>query len=310
MDARQVRYFLAVVDHAGVTRAANALYVAQPSLSQAIKSLEKQLGTSLFERAGRGVKLTPTGEAFVEPARKAHQALMDAAAHVRRINRLEGGHLDIATPASLVVEPLADLIARFRSIHPKIVVNIMAATTSEASVDMVRRAQCDIGLVFLPCDGQDTDVLTIDRHRPVRLGVASDWPTALPSVIPLELLASIPLVTGPHGDGIRDMVDRECRKLGLVPNVVVEAGSYSTVRELVLKGAGAALLPSPIAEALSRSGGRIHPCKPELFQQYGLVSRRDFISPASAAFVDLLMRGRSRCPAEDLPDQDAGPTAP
>lgn len=70
MEPRAAEYFLAVVEHGGVTRAAQALYLAQPSLSEAIRRLEEELGVVLFERSGRGLVPTPAGRALVEPARR------------------------------------------------------------------------------------------------------------------------------------------------------------------------------------------------------------------------------------------------
>src|SRR6266436_7205210 len=75
MELRQIQYAVAVIDHGGFTRAAAALYVSQPSLSQGVANLEAELGTPLFRRVGRRVVLTAAGEAFQEPAR---QLLRDA----------------------------------------------------------------------------------------------------------------------------------------------------------------------------------------------------------------------------------------
>src|SRR5437763_4983385 len=70
MDLRQLEYLVAVVDHGGFTRAADALFVAQPSLSQGVRTLEAELGVPLFHRLGRRVELTSAGEALLEPARR------------------------------------------------------------------------------------------------------------------------------------------------------------------------------------------------------------------------------------------------
>src|SRR5438067_1431237 len=71
MELRQLEYVLGIVDHGGFTRAASALHISQPALSQAVRTLEKEIGVDLFVRTGRRVSLTPAGEAFVGPARQA-----------------------------------------------------------------------------------------------------------------------------------------------------------------------------------------------------------------------------------------------
>ncbi|HEX6356335.1 LysR family transcriptional regulator [Actinophytocola sp.] len=86
MDMRQLRYFLAIVDHGSVHRAAQELFVAQPSVSQALRSLERDLGTDLFHRTGRKLVLTPAGERLIDPAREVLRGVELARATVEAVN--------------------------------------------------------------------------------------------------------------------------------------------------------------------------------------------------------------------------------
>ena len=95
MELRQLRYVLAVVDHGGFTRAAAAEHIAQPSLSQAIRVLERELGVELFYRLGRRVTLTPAGEAIIGPARQVLRDLATVHAVVADVQGLRAGHLDM-----------------------------------------------------------------------------------------------------------------------------------------------------------------------------------------------------------------------
>src|SRR5690348_10161914 len=97
MDSRQLEYFLAVVDHGGMSAAAAALHLSQPSLSQAIRGLERDLGVPLFHRVGRRVVPSAAGEALVPPARQVLRDLRTARASVDAVRGLDGGRLDIAT---------------------------------------------------------------------------------------------------------------------------------------------------------------------------------------------------------------------
>src|SRR5438270_10016330 len=127
MDLRQVEYVLAVVDHGSFTAGAEALAVAQPSLSEGVRRLEQELGVRLFHRVGRRVALTDAGHAFEGPARRMvrERALAyDAVGAVRSLGR---GTLDVAALPTLAVDPLAALIGRLRRRHPGIVVHIADA---------------------------------------------------------------------------------------------------------------------------------------------------------------------------------------
>src|ERR1700751_622576 len=118
MDERRLRYFLAVVDEGSVTRAAQRLHVAQPSLSQAIRAFESELGVQLFDRVGRGLRLTAGGEALLGPARQGLQTMDQARNAVAGVTELRAGSIQIASLATLAVDPMAALIGRFRARYP------------------------------------------------------------------------------------------------------------------------------------------------------------------------------------------------
>src|ERR1043165_983563 len=107
MDLRQLSYFLAVVDEGTFTAAAAAVAVAQPSLSQAVRSLEAELGTPLFHRLGRAVRLTAAGDALVEPARQTLRDIDTARAAVEAVAGLMGGCLELAALPTLAADPVA-----------------------------------------------------------------------------------------------------------------------------------------------------------------------------------------------------------
>lgn len=150
MDARQLEYFLAVVDSGGVRRAAEALYVAQPSLSQAIRALERDLGTDLFHRVGRRLVLTQAGAALVEPARQVVRGLAAARAGVESVAGLDTGRVDVAAMPSQAVGPLGGMIRRFTDRHPGMSVSVRAAFTVTDVLDLVRTGVTELGLAAGP----------------------------------------------------------------------------------------------------------------------------------------------------------------
>src|SRR5262245_56853782 len=120
MDLRRLRLFLAVIDEGGMTRAAEAEHVSQPSVSQAIRELEAELGAALFHRVGRRVVLTAAGEALVEPARQTLRDVETGRAAVEAVAGLDAGRLDLVALPTLAVDPVAPLVGSFRLAHPGI----------------------------------------------------------------------------------------------------------------------------------------------------------------------------------------------
>lgn len=109
MDARQLEYFLAIVDHDGFGRAALHLHVAQPSLSQAIANLEREIGVPLFHRIGRGVVLSTAGSELIGPARQVLRDLRTARATMDSVKGLRRGIVELVTMPSPGIEPLGTL---------------------------------------------------------------------------------------------------------------------------------------------------------------------------------------------------------
>src|ERR1700735_818535 len=130
MDERRLRYFLAIVEEGSVTAAAARPHVAQPSLSQSLRGIERELGTELFDRVGRGLQLTSAGHALIGPARQALLALDAARSAGREIAAALAGELAIAARATLAADPLAEMVGRFRQAHPGVTVEIEEAESA------------------------------------------------------------------------------------------------------------------------------------------------------------------------------------
>src|SRR6185503_18336438 len=145
MDLRQLAYVVAVVDHGGFTRAAEAMHVAQPSLSQAVRALEAELGVELFHRAARSVVPTAAGEALLGPARQALRDAETARSAVAEVAGLEAGRLDLVSLPTLAVDPAAGLIGAFRRAHPGIVVRLVEPEDAAAVAGRVREGTSELG---------------------------------------------------------------------------------------------------------------------------------------------------------------------
>ena len=130
MDTRRLQHFVAVVDHGGFTAASKATFVSQPALSLAVKELEADLGTPLFDRIGRRVQLTDAGTALLGPARQVLRDLETGRAAVTAVSGLESGVLSLACLPTLAADPTATLIGRFRSHHPGVRVDLAAPEDS------------------------------------------------------------------------------------------------------------------------------------------------------------------------------------
>ncbi|HEY2301756.1 MAG TPA: LysR family transcriptional regulator [Acidimicrobiales bacterium] len=288
MDIRQLRAVVAVVEHHGVTRAAEELHVAQPSLSQTIQSLEREVGVELFHRVGRRLVLSAAGEALLGPARQVLRDMATVAASVAEIRGLTAGRLDLVAEPTLAVDPVARLIGAFRVAHPKVVVHLAEPEGAAEVVQRLADGRSELGLAELPMSGPG--LITEEMEVQDVLVVRPPGSEAMPAGLAVGDLAGVPLVTTPIGTSSRALVERTLAAASVTPVVAVETGQREALLPLVLAGAGTALLPRPLAEEAGRRGAVVADLRPPLRRSVGLVYRRAQLSPAARAFVELARR--------------------
>jgi LysR family carnitine catabolism transcriptional activator len=286
MDRRQLEYFLAVAAHGSFTSAAHSVGVTQPSLSHTILSLERELGTTLFHRLGRGVTLTTAGEALLEPARQVLRQFAMAYALVRNVGDLAAGRLDIVAVTTLAVDPLARLVGLFRRSYPAIDVTITDPEHATAVAEMVRTGQCELGMADFSVPVEGLRALEFPEQE-----VLAVLPPG--SVLPLngsldaEEVVAMDLIATPLGTTTRTLVEHALNASGVSIRVAVETSHRAAIVPLVLHGAGVALLPRPMAEDAERQGAVIAPLTPPVLRRVRLLWRRGPLSPAANAFIDL-----------------------
>jgi DNA-binding transcriptional LysR family regulator len=291
IDLRLLEYFLAVVDHGGITRAAQALYLAQPSMSQAIRTLERQLGTELFDRSGGRLTLTSHGRSLEVRARLVRADVARARAAVRSVRDLETGRLAIATMPPLDMDPLPELASRMRRTHPGIVLYVTASADQPDVADEVRRGRVELGLVVLPVTAGALCVLPLEIQE-IALVLPPHLATGLPDPTPLDALVGLPMVR--IGGGRGRMPDTPGR-------VVVECAHGAALGELVRQGAGATFLPRRLAEQ-QMPGVVVRSTVPAIERPIGVLHRPGRLAPAAAAFLELA----GLVPADQVNERPAG----
>lgn len=287
MDLHQIAYFLAVVDHKGINAAAAALGLAQPTVSQAVRELERTLRVDLFHRVGRGMVLTSAGHALVGPARRmlrdvvaAEGALPDAAGQLR-------GRLDLCARPAVLGEPVSRLLGAFRRQHPKVSVHIGDLPDEETATQLIRDGHCEILVCHLPLPG--TEGLAVRE-----LGVQEHWMVFPPGTelppddpLPLAALPDIPPVVVPRGGALVGRIEREIARAGQLrrPAAVLQ---HSEARlAFVMAGIGSTLVERSLAQAAAARGAVARATEPGLSAPYGLVYDPATLSRAGQAFVEL-----------------------
>ena len=305
MEIRQLEYFLAVVDHGGITRAAGVLHISQPSLSQAIRGLERELHVSLFHRVGRGMLLSPAGEALVGPARQAIRSVESASDVMRRLQRLEGGRVDICALPALGSEPVAAWVGYFRRQHPAVAVRMEEADDLAGVIESVRSGACELGFVTLPAPLSGLQARPLSEQYVV-LVCPPGWSGTPAKPLPIAAVAGIPLIVDGRSTSSWTFIEQTLHAHSVDVFVAAEVRHPSSTLHLVLSGAGAAFMPLRLALLAYRRGAVIQPTDPPLVRRIAVICRPGLLSGAAQALLDLALRDAARWVAANERHLEAG----
>lgn len=302
MDERRLGYFLAVVEEGSITAAAARMHIAQPSLSQSVRGFEAELGVELFHRVGRGLRVSSAGDALVGPARQVLRAMDAARDAIAGVAEVQTGRLEIAALATLATDPLAELIGAFRESYPGVEVRVLEPDSADGVGSLVRDGTCELGAAHLPLPVGRLGVGPLGGRlasHPLgeqqMLFVFPPADTAGPTrPIGARELARTPLVVSPPGTSTRILLEQALAAVGVTPQVAVETAAREAIVALVLSGAGAALLPAPLAREAERRGATVRPAQPRITRTVGIVHRDGPLSPAARAFLALATAPRER----------------
>lgn len=296
MELRQLQNFVAVAEEQHFTRAARRMNVVQSALSTSIRLLEGELGTELFIRSTRQVRLTEAGRVLLDKARVALDAVRDAREAVAAVQGLKLGTVNIGTVQTLpAFLDLPSLLSEFHTSYPGIEVRLMQGSATDL-LDGIRNNRID--LVFLPmCEPPSGIAADMIACEALVLACAVGHPLAGQTGVTLEALSHEPFVDFARDWGTRRMVDRAFVEAGLERSVAFEVSDLDTLLQLVERGLGVALLPEPLAKTSRFALGVAELAEPEICWELVVAySARQGSAGAARIMLDLI---KARSPVED-----------
>lgn len=247
---RSLQYLLAIAEHGSFTRAAEALHVSQPSLSQQIKRLEDTLQSPLFSRSGRTVRLTDAGEIYLHHARRAQRELDAGRRAVLDAQNLSRGSLRLGwTPVTDYMT--FPLLEEFNGRYPGIVLKILQMPQDDVVV-AVAEDSIDVGIAFgkpvsdqVPSDNIELDLLFED---PLCLVIGNAHPCAGQKTrMSLQEFEQESLALLNTDFALRTDIDQFCLEHEVSPHIAVESNSLHVIIEMIQVGSLATVIPESIA---------------------------------------------------------------
>jgi LysR family nitrogen assimilation transcriptional regulator len=254
LDTRQLRNFLKIAEIGSITRAADLLGVAQPSLSQQILRLEDEIGGKLFQRSARGVTTTAAGDILQKHARQMLALAELAAEEIRRLNMEARAQVRLAMPSSISRSFAVPLAEAALEQEPSVSLRLQEGF-SGAIRAMLQDGAADLGLLY---DVESLDQLSVRRlmrEEAYLIGPAGRLPEAgADGAVTLEAVRMLPLILPGPGNGLRKLVDQEAQRLGLRLKVASEIDCLEHVVGMVAEGHGYSVLPHSAIAGEVRAG--------------------------------------------------------
>lgn len=286
MELRQLRYFVEVAEREHISEAASHLHVAQSAISRQIANLEDELGTPLFERIGRNVKLTPIGKIFLEHTITALKAIDFAAKQVEEYLDPAKGTIKIGFPTSLASYVLPTVISAFKQEYPDLQFQLRQGSY-KFLIDAVKNRE--LNLAFLgPLPPKDETIQpTILFTENIAALLPANHPLAKEESIQLADLRNDQFVLFPDGYILHKVAMDACRAEGFLPNVISEGEDLDALKGLVAAGIGVSLMPeSTLYDSAARFTVKVPITSPTIPRTVGIISpiNRE-IAPSEKIFL-------------------------
>ena len=294
-----MRAFLAVAEHQGFSRAAEALHMAQPVVSALVRGLEEELGFRLFDRTTRRVELTAAAAEFATEIRRLMGEMDSAFGRARAVGARQRGHLRVGAPPLLCATLLPRVLHAFLAAAPEVSVELMDRPINGVAA-LLEEGALDLAVGTFPPDAGEWQRIPLIRDH-FALLCRQDHPLAGMAEVPWAALAGERLITLRPGNGIRQQTEQAYRAAGLEAAPAFELDQLGTVVAMVQQGLGITVLPpyalwayAPALVARPLTG-------PALAREIEVVHRRgralppvgvEFVRQLRAAAVRLQEEGR------------------
>lgn len=259
MEIDQLRYFCAIVDAGGFSRAAQSIHVSQPSLSQQIRKLEDDLGARLFDRLGRSVRLTELGRAFLPRARGVLREIESARGEVQERKESLGGTICVGVIPTIAPYFLPPLVAEFSRKQPQARVTVVEEITP-LLLERLRSASMDVAIVALPLPipvrSHEFETFPLLKEKLYAV-LGKKHHLAGRGALALADLRDEAFLLLRDGHCFRETAVAACKRAQVNPRIVFESGQFSSILSMVSAGLGVSVVPEMAIE--KRLGCRFVP---------------------------------------------------
>ncbi|MEY4316996.1 MAG: hypothetical protein RI902_804 [Pseudomonadota bacterium] len=285
MELRQLRYVIGISEAGSLLAASRALHVVQPALSHQVALVEREIGTELFVRSNRGMKLTPAGQAFVEHARVVLQDVDRLRSAVQKENDHVSGPVVLGLPTTVALVATLPILGAVRQKYPDIQLKLIESHSGFLA-EWLEAGRLDAAFLFAGQNRSDIAEHPLLEESLVFVSHPDNAPAS--QQLTMRSLSRHSLVLPAKDHGLRRIVDEACSKAGLQLNVVAEIDSLPNIKKAVQAGLASTILsPCAVTEEVKAGLLKVTPIGPPKLLRRVVVSH-SINRPRSGAAIAVL----------------------
>ncbi|MBM7649622.1 DNA-binding transcriptional LysR family regulator [Bacillus ectoiniformans] len=273
MDIKHLQYFIEVTKFNSFTKAADHLFITQPTISKMIKNLEMEIGIPLFDRSRKELILTDAGKVVLEQAKLIDKAFQNLDTEMDNLSGLKKGHIRIGLPPLLDPRFFPKMLGHFHETYPNITFQLVEDGSKKIEEDVANH-QLDIGVVVLPTKNDLFHSFAFLKED-LKLILPLSHPLANSEKIDLAALEQESFILFNSDFALHDRIIGACHIAGFNPKVISESSQWSFIEEMVACQLGVSLLPESICRHLSGNVRAISVINPSINWDLAIIWRKD-----------------------------------
>lgn len=289
MDIRHLHYFLEVAKQKNMTKAAEILHVSQPALSKMVKSLEEELGMTLFIRSNKASEVTDAGLIVMEYAQKVITLLDEMTTTLSDMTNLQRGSIHIGIPPIAGSLFFPKVIAAFHSAFSNIKINITEYPAPKLT-KKVLDGEIDLGIAVLPIHEDGFLTYPIVNEK-MKLLLPIDHPFANNKLVQLHQLKNEEFIFISEDFALHDIIWSHCIQAGFQPKVLFKSTQWDFMTEMVAARLGVTILPESLCSKMDNGLIQILDIEPMIPWDLAVIMKKDkYISNAARTFIDFMLK--------------------
>jgi len=282
-----MKYFVEVVNQHGMTNASKSLYIAQPTISKAIKDIEKELNMPLFDRSNRQLVLTDAGMVFYQKCKEILALYKDLPREINSLVGLETGHISIGLSAVMNMNKFIHILGEFHQQYPNVTYNLVENGGKMIEHQLIND-EIDIGITTLPVDQSIFHSLPLYQEE-LKLVLNQEHHLANYQKVKMAMLKDEDFILFNEDFYLNDKIIEAAKNAGYIPNTVSKISQWNFIENLLNAHLGVSILPENIVNLLDSNFKNITLEDPGMRWELGVIWKRDkYLSYATRQWIDFM----------------------